>query len=165
MNYVLGEEEFRRCFSFSLVKNLWDRMASRYFFERADNEPTAAEKKQRGTTRKFHNLDFDSWVRRERQRHRRGRGVQCQLNKLLDLKGRVLVDYVGRLESIQDALDYICQKIDGPRRTMPHVNGTRMGHYSHIYSASTRAMVEEICQIDIDYFGYSFEEHPRPESL
>ena len=160
LKYILGEEEFARCTKFSVVRNPWARMVSRYFFTHVEHEPTEEDKLRRGTTRNFHDKDFESWVEKVWTRHQSGERKNSQLAKLVDLEGNVLVDHIGRLEDIQATLDWVSNKVGIAPLKMPHVNGTRKGHYSQYYNATTRAMVAEICRQDIEYFGYQFEERP-----
>lgn len=159
LKYILGDEEFDRCFKFSIVRNSWSRMASVYFFHHADYEPSSEEKIRRGTTRKFHKLDFDSWVTKKYSNYKnKNKNKSSQLSKLTDLEGRLIVDYVGRLDTIQPSLDYICSKVGVKPISMPHTNGTNKTHYSHLYSQKTRDMVHEMCLTDIEYFNFSFED-------
>lgn len=158
LKYILGDEEFDRCFKFSVVRNPWARTVSRYFFKHLDFKPPRAIRKTKGTTRKFHNQDFETWMTKRWKHHVRRAKKDSQLRKLVDLDGRLLVDYVGRLETIQETLDHICTQLGVEQMTMPHVNGTRKGHYSQFYNQRTMGMVEEICRADIEYFGYRFEE-------
>jgi hypothetical protein len=158
IKYILGNDEFNRCLKFTLVRNPWARMVSRYYFNHAQSAPSAAETKKRGSTRKFHHLDFSTWITRRYQRHRKGKSISGQLSKLTDLEGKVLVDHIGRLESVQETLDWVCDNVGERRIAMPHVNGARRGHYAQFYNQSTREMVEEMCQEDIEFFNYRFEE-------
>lgn len=158
LRYVLGDEEFARCAKVSLVRNPWARMVSRYFFTHVTAEPEPAEKRRRGTTRRFHELAFEAWLeRRWKRRHRRGE-VNSQLRKLTGRDGELLVDHVGRLERAQETLDWLTMRLGMERVSMPHVNGTRKGHYSRYYTPATRELVAEMCREDIERFGYRFED-------
>jgi len=158
LKYILGDEEFARCTKFSVVRNPWARMVSRYFFTHVEAEPDDAEKLRRGTTRTFHDKDFEAWVEAVWARHKSGDRKNSQLAKLVDLDGNLLVDHVGRLEDVQTTLDWVAEKVGIAPMQMPHVNGTRKGHYARYYNDATQAMVAEICRQDIEYFGYRFEE-------
>lgn len=156
IKYILGDEVFNSCFKFSIVRNPWARCVTRYFYTHTDNEPSQDEKLRRGTTRKFHDLDFDAWIRKfakSGQRHQKS-----QLKKLVDLEGNLLVDYVGRLENFQESFDYICDQIGCERRQIPHSNSSgKRPHYSQYYTPETQALVAEACIDDIEYFGFKFE--------
>lgn len=158
LKYILGDEEFARCTKFSVVRNPWARMVSRYFFTHVESEPDAAEKQRRGTTRNFHDKEFEAWIEQVWTRHKSGERKNSQLAKLVDLDGTLLVDHVGRLEDVQTTLDWVSSKVGIAPMRMPHVNGTRKGHYAQYYNESTKAMVADICRQDIEYFGYRFED-------
>jgi len=158
LKYILGAEEFARCTKFSVVRNPWARMVSRYFFTHIESEPGVFEKLRRGTTRRFHQREFEPWIENILARHNSGQRKNSQLAKLVDLDGQLLVDYVGRLEDVQTTLDWVSQKVGVGPMTMPHINGTHKGHYSQYYNQATKEMVAEICRQDIHYFGYQFEE-------
>lgn len=158
LKYILGDKEFERCTKFSVVRNPWARMVSRYYFTHVESEPSDEEKQRRGTTRTFHEMDFESWLEKVWARHKWGGRKNSQLAKLVDHDGNLLVDHVGRLEDVQTTLDWVSSRVGIAPMTMPHVNGTRKGHYSQYYNEATRAMVAEICRQDIEYFDYEFEE-------
>lgn len=158
IKYILGDDEFNRCLKFSVVRNPWARMVSMYFFTHADSEPSIAEKRRRGTSRNFHKLDFEPWVRLQWKQYKMGKRANSQLRKLTDLDGQILVDHIGRLESVQDTLDWVAQEIGVDRIEMPYVNGTRKGHYVRFYTRHSQEMVEEMCRQDIEYFNYQFDD-------
>lgn len=158
IKYILGEAEFNRCFKFTLVRNPWARMVSRYCYTHVEAEPSLLEKLRRGTTRNFHDLDFDAWLGKRWKYHQSGKPATSQLEKITDLEGHLLVDHVGRLESVQDTVDRVSREVSISRLEMPHKNRTQQGHYAQHYNQHTRDMVAEICRQDIEYFGYQFEE-------
>jgi hypothetical protein len=163
LKYILGDEEFARCTKFSVVRNPWARMVSRYFFTHVESEPGLLEKLRRGTSRKFHEREFEPWIEKVWARHQSGERKNSQLAKLVDLDGNLLVDYVGRLEDVQATLDWVSERVGVGRMSMPHINGTHKGHYSQYYNQATKDMVAEICKLDIEYFGYQYEEaRPAP---
>lgn len=158
LKYVLGDR-FEECSKFSIVRNPWARTVSRYHFHRIDFMPSREERKGRGTKGKFHGLDFETWIERRWKRWQaRKRRLRSQLSKLVDLDGRLLVDYVGRLESFQESLNHICDRVGGPRLPMLHRNWTQKRHYSEFYTDRTRGMVREMCAEDIERFDYDYEQ-------
>jgi len=71
----------------------------------------------------------------------------------VDLDDNLVVDYMGRLEDVQVSLDWVSQRVGVDRIGLPYVNGTRKGHYSQFHNQTTKEIVAEICQQDIEYFG------------
>lgn len=71
---------------------------------------------------------------------------------------KILVDYVGKLESIEKDFITICAGIGIPRVQLPIVNSAkRKTHYSVFYNKKIRKLVEEFYGNDIDAFEYKFE--------
>ena len=131
---------------------------SQYHYTRKDHEPSEEEKRRRGTRRSFHDLTFVQWLARRYGRWKSGlpRRRHDQWRKVCDQQERLLLDYVGKLESVQADMAAICDKIGIPRLHVPHVNPTRHAHHTKYYDDRSRRMVQEIYERDIEGFGYSF---------
>jgi hypothetical protein len=73
-----------------------------------------------------------------------------------DAEGRVLVDHIGRLESIREDFQTICEQI-GIEANLPHKNASSHRDYRTYYSDDTRELVADHFQEDIERFGYCFD--------
>ncbi len=156
---ILGEEEFARCFRFTVVRNPWERMVSRYNFTHVRSEPSDEEKLDRGTTRTFHDLEFEPWLDRIAYRALRGKGPRSQLSKLIGPNGEVLVDHIGRLTDLQGTVDLLCSRLGVEPEPVRQVNpGTRSKPYADYYDDRTRDIVADIHRVDIEHFGFTFTE-------
>ena len=82
----------------------------------------------------------------------------CQLDWISDENGLVIVDFVGRFESLKTNFEYICETIGATGKTLPHLNKTNHLHYSRYYDDETKEYIAELYRIDIDYFRFKFEE-------
>ncbi|MGD1871912.1 MAG: sulfotransferase family 2 domain-containing protein [Mastigocoleus sp.] len=70
----------------------------------------------------------------------------------------ILLDFVGKIENINEDFEFICNQIGISNQGFPHVNKTRKNaYYSTFYNKATRKIVEELYGDDIDRFEYSFE--------
>jgi hypothetical protein len=82
-----------------------------------------------------------------------------QLDYIADKEGNLLVDFVGRFENFQEDFRHAGQQINVDLSNIPWTNRTKHKHYSEYYTPETRAVVDEIYQRDIEFFGYKFETH------
>ena len=143
--------DYNDYFSFSIVRNPWDRMVSIwYFFQKLAKAP---------------NPDF-TWPVEVIGKCKTFDGlVRSDYFKLPQLSyvencetGDLNVDFVGRLENLREDFKIICEKIGLPRIELSHRNKTKHKHYTEYYDDETRQIVAEKYAKDIEYFGYDFGE-------
>ena len=70
--------------------------------------------------------------------------------------GDVKVDFVGKLESLNDDWETICSRSGFGSRSLPHLNRSQSAHYSHMYNSETAAIVGAKYAREISYFNYGF---------
>lgn len=144
----LGARYWDRKFTFGFVRNPWDRLVSLYSYRRGRNRIPRIDGEQ---------LPFEAWVDRlygpEAPELERFTGPQ--LWWLVDDRGKVMVDFVGRFERLSEDFSLVAEQF-GKDIALPHVNASRRGPYPDYYSDSTRQIVERRFASDIDAFGYKF---------
>jgi hypothetical protein len=139
----LPPEVFAGLFKFAFVRNPWDLLVSSYHYLKS--------KPMHRRSRLVRSLpSFADYVEYE---IRRGQLLQTRL--VCDRQGRLLVNFVGRYESLASDFEFICRQI-GIDATLRRVNATVRGDYREHYPPPLAARVAEAFAPDIERFGYSF---------
>ena len=141
-----GEKIFNRYFKFGFVRNPWDRVVSLYLRK---------EGRQLRNVMSFE--EFVDWIRYSSSTCIHPSPHVNQLDWLVDGSGEVLVDYIGRFETLDQDWGVIRAKL-GIDAQLPHVrrNEQKTKHYTEWYSEHTRRVVAEKFRTDIERFGYVF---------
>ena len=166
MKAVLDDRTWREMFKFAFVRNPWDWVISGYYFNLVRHERFPRSQLRRAglvrTPSMFGRKQFEEhW--RTMEQYRRGTHPEnrFQYSFLADEDGRLLVDFIGRFESLQEDFDRICERIGIPRQKLPHarpgpVRQQHRRHYTDYYTDETRELVATHYAKDIAYFGYRF---------
>ncbi len=102
------EIEFETYFKFAFVRNPWDRIVSEYKYRGYMNHYSFKEFL-------FKHMPNPSWS--DQYCH-----IIPQYDFLYNGEGKLLVDFIGKFESLQEDYDKICQMLDIPKHTMSHAN-------------------------------------------
>ena len=139
---------FREYFKFAIVRNPWDRAVSYYIKHVSVDEA-------------FENKDsFERWLLSYEFLNRITPQVEVLLPQkkyITDEKGDLLVDFIGRYESLEEDWKKICENID-IKADLPHINTSSHRHYSFYYNEKTRRTIANAFREDIEMFGYHFED-------
>ncbi len=146
----LPPEIFGGFYKFAFVRNPWDLMVSMYHF--ILREPKAAKHDQVKALGSFD--AFVEWAVKEPEPFPKGI-TRLQKEMLTDSEGNLLVDFVGRYETLHRDFAAICEKVRIDN-TLPHLNRSQHLDYRTYYTPETRRLVEESFQADIECFNYSF---------
>jgi Sulfotransferase family len=176
--YVAGghltAEQFASYFKFSFVRNPWDRIVSEYKYR---GYPVKIDFK----TYLFERLPAPGWT--DTYRH-----IIPQYDFLHDEAGKLLVDFVGRYESLQADFDTVCARVGIPPTRLPQVNRSLEGtwpdslrelrkqlrralwslerkhtfpHYTQYYDDESREFVGRLFRKDVEAFNYAFGDRVR----
>lgn len=143
---VLGQETIDGLWSFAFVRNPWDLQVSRYYYIRRSKDHNLHALASRLSFSEFLRTTLD-----ERPRN--------QVDYLCAPSGDLAVDFVGRYESLQADFQHVVRELGLPRMELPHVNRSveRSKDYRNAYEPTTRELVAQHFEGDIDAFGYRFD--------
>jgi len=159
----LSAVEFSGFFKFSFVRNPWDRILSEYRYRNY-----------------FHHRSFRDFVLNklpqpgwdDQYRH-----VMPQYDMLHDREGNLLVDFIGRFETLQADFDTVCERLGISDSSLPHRNKSdkksrdlrrkvrnylfmngenQLQSMAEFYDEETRQAVADYYRKDIETFGYEF---------
>jgi len=141
----LGDRVWSSYFKFSFVRNPWERFISCAFFKNRTRPFFLAH------PRRYAKLILDS------PRTMAGLFYRPQATFLSDAGGRLAVDHVGRLESLQQDFDHVCRQVGLPLSALAHLNQSHHGPPGCYYDDELKVKVERYYEQDIRSFGYRFE--------
>lgn len=158
---VIGQEEWDESFKFSFVRNPFDRLVSWYEFSRTrhpnfynkykDFKEWAMNGFQ--TTWQLHDEIFP-FLEDDIMKYGNYDTPYYQL-KLSNYISDDL-DYVGRVENIEEDMRKIGEMIGVEVKYVPHKNKSKRKEYKTYYDDELIAKVHEIFGDDLDKFGYEF---------
>lgn len=142
----LNPKVYGRMFKFAFSRNPWDWMLSSYTYF-LKNENMHPHTYYRNSIRSFR--DFISWqVNTPMVYH-------TQSEYITDKEGKLIVDFIGRFERLNDDFQYICRQI-GIEETLSHVNHSKESGYQNAYDSVCKDMIYKHYKRDIELFGYEF---------
>ena len=154
---MLPREFFDGLFKFAFVRNPWDLQVSSFHHIRRER-PHYLQGRDNFA-------DFLRWKldpERPYQFHI-DTSIERQSDYLIDLRGNLIVDFVGRYERLHEDFETACQRIGIPCPDLPHRRQAtdRSKDYRSYYDDTTRLMVAEHFRDDIERFGYGFDDPDR----
>lgn len=155
----IGARRWEQKFKFAFVRNPWDRTVSLFHF---------ASARARGLSNsRYIALTFTDWlqlafVERHALYFDFPHSFSPQFDWISDFEDRIIVDFVGRFENIQQDFATICERMRRPIMVLPHDNQTNRKDYRYYYKDSDVEIIAKWYEKDINYFGYTFEPHALP---
>lgn len=146
-----GTEDIESYFSFTFVRNPWDRALSDWHWMKKNLKVDQPFEDYLNIVGDFRAACF------ARDRNYRGDHFKTQ-TEFIYQDGERLVDFVGRFENIREDFQTIRSILGLPPAKLPHYNKTSYPRpYWKHYNDKQRELVEEIFQEDITLFGYQFQ--------
>ena len=79
-----------------------------------------------------------------------------QKDFLYDANGKILVDFIGKFENLQEDFNTICSRIQINLTALPLANSSKHTHYKDYYNKHTKDLIYNAFQKDIEIFKYDF---------
>jgi hypothetical protein len=139
---ALGKKKYSSYFAFAFVRNPWDWQVSlyNYMLKNTDHYQHPLVSELGGFT------DYIHW--------RSEIGFHLQRDFIFN-NDELLVDYVGRFESLNSDFQEISRRI-GIQASLPMLNVSNSTPYRNFYTDETRDLVAKMFSPDIRQFGYEF---------
>lgn len=151
---MLPRELYQKLFKFAFVRNPWDLQVSSFHHIRRER-PDLLE-----------GIDgFEEFLRwkldpeRPPQYHA-DMSIELQSDYLIDLRGNLIVDFVGRYERLAEDFEEACRRIGiaCPKLLHSRKAQDRSKDYRRYYSDATAELIEAHYRPDVERFGYCFDE-------
>ncbi len=150
---LLPKEFFDQLFKFAFVRNPWDLQVSSFHHIRRERPQYLSGHE-----------DFAAFLRwkldpeRPYQYHI-DTSIESQTDYLIDLSGRVVVDFIGRYERLGEDFAEACRRIGMPAPALPHQRQARdrQKDYRGYYTDETAELVARYFARDIEILGYGFD--------
>jgi len=141
-------------FVFSFVRNPYERILSLYVYLKEkeipkklnENRPLIKNDEIARSSGSFKNAIKNGFM------------IPSFMRFFLNNEDEINLDFIGKVENLQEDFNIICDKIGIPKQELPHKNKTKHKSYTEYYDDETRSIVAEKYAKDIEYFGYEFGE-------
>ena len=143
-------------FKFTFVRNPYDRIVSNWNYKKKSKHMW----EKYGEGEHGHYLECVKLFKKFKnlKQYAESLWVRPCYEWVYDETGNNLLDFIGKLENIQEDFNIVCDKIGIPKQHLPHQNKSKHKHYTEYYDDETRKIVAEKYAKDIEYFGYKFGE-------
>ena len=150
---VVSRDFFDRAFKFGFVRNPFDRMVSLFVYLKRIRCSEVPDE-----------MDFDGFCRRVADGRHPPVGLynyqglnQCNpmADWLTDRSGRLLVDDLGRYETLLEDFSRIAKRLGIPE-PLPHENQGERRPYREYFTPATRAIIERVYRRDLELFDYQY---------
>lgn len=158
MDYQLiyGQSKFKDFFTFTFVRNPWDRVFSAYNFLNKGGFDKADKLWAEENLSCFNSFNqfVCTWVT-EKNIYSWNHFIP-QYRFVCDPYGNIKVNFIGRFESIENDFKYISQKINC-NDYLEHTNKSNNSMaYKEFYTKKSIEIIRNIYTKDIELFGYNF---------
>lgn len=147
---VYGDGKYDKYFTFSFVRNPWDRMASIYSYYKF-----GAESQNNKIKSSLRDVDFEEFVMNFEKYYWTNELRISQKEWLTDANGNLDVDFIGRYENYLGDVQKILAELN-VKTSIGHARKSKRSDYRDYYNENTMNIVANLWADDIEYFKYEF---------
>jgi hypothetical protein len=151
---ILGNKNWEKLFTFTVVRNPWERMVSIYNYRKRKNQiPTDLTFKDYV---KLYQEDNSSQLLKHPHL---GKNIANMCDYISDEQGRVIVDYIVKYENREQDLQYVREKLNFPNlgKLTLQLASPKDINYQEYYDEESIEIVSSLFARDIKEFKYSFK--------
>ncbi len=149
---MLPQEVFEKLFKFVVVRNPWDLQVSSYHHILREKPEVLQGVK---SFQDFLRFKFDP---DRAYNFMLDISAELQHEYIVDLQGEVIVDFIGRYESLEADFQKICSHISIPTPKLPHLRKAQdRKDYRSYYTDDLAELVAKHYERDLELLSYSFE--------
>jgi len=149
----IGLQSWNKKFTFASARNPYERLVAQYHYHCVPG--------LRCNSKTY----FRQWAKA----HLSGELYPCRRSNVLrdrwnqvqyiwNDEGDVLVDFIVHLETIEEDMRIVCERLDIPFSGVPHLNKESVSfNYRDYYDDETREVVGNWFREDLEQFGYDFD--------
>ena len=156
--------EFNDYFKFCFVRNPWSRLLSAYIYLKNGGGNVKDKEIAENLLSKYSNFDEFCIGLKNDNLITEIIHLKPQYEFIYDSEGNALVDYIGKLESIDNDFTIICNKISYTS-ALRHERKTKHKHYSTYYTEKSKEIVASVYKKDIELFNYNFQRQNISDAL
>lgn len=143
----LTAREFHRFYKFTFVRNTWAQVFS--WYRNIMRDPRMRQKYNIDDP----NLSYEKFIQ-EKMNH----ALFSQYNHIIDLSGKVNMDFIGRFENLQDDFDKVGKHLGLTDTELPKLLVKKYDPYVDHYTLATKDLIYKFYKKEIDYFNFEFGE-------
>lgn len=156
---------YKDYFKFCFIRNPWDRLVSCYLNKIRSDNNLNSEVFVQGVHKGFlkygvfrAGISFAEFAKAITnipdpiaERH-----FRSQYTFITDEEGKILVNFIGKFECLNEDFLRLCEQTGIPKQTVPHLLKTDRKSYQEYYTNEIKDIVWERYSKDIEMFGYEF---------
>ncbi len=178
---ILGVDQWNEYYKFAFVRNPWDRLVSWYrmILGKCLDQKMSENYSRHNLWQKIfiaykkykffshpHHSEFYAYVLKNcnnfedfiKNSHRDNmKNMRNQLDYLVDEEGKIIVDFVGKFESLGDDFNQLKNNLNLSHLELPHItHKSKHNNYREYYNDETSEIVKQRYHKDIEFFNYTF---------